>query len=547
MALETRDGNQILPDAKDYLHYFQLEKDPFPAEDAFYFESRSQPKTIDRLCHLCRFGELVMLIVGKPGMGKTTLKRAICERLDAAVSISQIDATLMISEEKLLHEVARGFDLAVTDAMVTGDLLKVLVRYGDEMSADARINLVVVDDAGELGENALRCLLDLAANGQIHLMLLADPGLAKRDEMRALGEKLYQFDLARFERADVLDYLQARFANAGSRSASPFSRMQIDTIFNKSKGNPALIARQAEDLLVAMMNEGHNRKMGLPMGHMAAVVAVGGVLVLAFLFRNDLDGLDLNQVIREEPVLESLPVDQAGSLTDRSPSEPATTMTSLSAARLDAAQPTEKPLVADEEMPAASRVVDANLSREPAATGALVSSNPSGLQAEQVDVDGGLAGDLAAARVDPDSERVDSDSEATESTVELTATTDEPVARLVSAGQAVLPALIRKSPYKTESWLMNVPSDRYTLQLLGARSEDRIIEFIEQQTNPTEFAYFETRYQSEIWFVVVVGNYTDRQAALLAIDRLPPEIRRENPWARSMQSVQENINLQRDR
>lgn len=543
MALETRDGNQILPDAKDYLHYFQLEKDPFPAEDTFYFESRSQPKTLDRLCHLCRFGELVMLIVGKPGMGKTTLKRAICERLDTAVSISQVDATLMMTEEKLLHEVAIGFDLAVTDAMASSDLLKVLVRYGEEMSADARINLVVVDDAGELGEYALRCLLDLAVKGQIHLMLLADPGLPKRDEMRALGDQLYQFDLARFERADVLDYLQARFANAGSRSASPFSRMHIDTIFNKSKGNPALINQQAENLLVAMMSEGHNRKLGLPMGHMAAVVAVGGVLVLAFLFRNDMDGLDLNQVIREEPVLESLPVDQAGrSPIELSPIEPATRVTSLSEAQLSAAR--ERPVVADEEKPAATRVVDASA---PAVTGALGSSNPSELQAEQVDVDSSLAGDSAAARVDPDSERLDSDTEAAAASVELPAAASEPVTRLVNGGRAALPALIRKSPYKTEGWLMNVASDRYTLQLLGARSEDRVIEFIEQQRNPTEFAYFETRYQSEIWFVVVLGNYTDRQAALLAIDRLPPEIRRENPWARSMQSVQENINQQRDR
>jgi septal ring-binding cell division protein DamX len=81
---------------------------------------------------------------------------------------------------------------------------------------------------------------------------------------------------------------------------------------------------------------------------------------------------------------------------------------------------------------------------------------------------------------------------------------------------------------------------------VGARSEDRIIEFIQQQRNPTEFAYFETRYQSESWFVVVLGDYRDRQAALRAIDRLPPEIRRENPWARSIQSVQESIAQQRD-
>jgi septal ring-binding cell division protein DamX/type II secretory pathway predicted ATPase ExeA len=568
MASETRDGIEILSDTKDYLGYFQLEADPFSATESFYFESRSQSKTLDRLSHLCRFGDMIMLIVGKPGMGKTTLKRAICARLDAGVSISQVDATLMMSEENLLREVASGFDLAISDAMGSSDLRDVLVRHGDEMLHDGRVNLVIVDDAEQLEEDALCCLLNLAAAGQLHLMLLADPGLNQRGAMRALGDQLYQFDLAKFEKADVSNYLQARFSHAGGRSAPPFSRAHVNTIFNKSKGIPALINRQAEGLLVAMMGEGSSRKLGLPMGHMAAVVAVGGALVLAFLFRADLAGVDLSQALQGEP--ESMQVEPAQASTttttagsptedptDRSPTERSPTdrsptdrsptdrsPTPLAAAPADAhAEATGAISYATDSVSRAT--VSGNDPSDPARHAGSLTTDPSGSAAKPTDTVANPT-DTVANPTDTVANATDTVAYATGTATEPSSPSLLPGTRLVTAGHASLPEPARKSPYKTESWLMSIESERYTLQLVGARSEDRIIEFIQQQRNPTEFAYFETRYQSESWFVVVLGDYRDRQAALRAIDRLPPEIRRENPWARSIQSVQESIAQQRD-
>ena len=604
MTLQTRDEDQILPDPKDYLRYYQLEKDPFSTESPFYFEPGSQSKTLDRLCHLCRFSDMILLITGKPGMGKTTLKQAICGRLDATVTASQVDATMMMTEEILLTEVARGFGLAVVDEMAAADLQSVISRYGDEMTQEGRVSLVVVDNAQELAEYPVRCLLELAVRGRIHLMLLADPGFAGRGEIRAVGEQIYRFDLEKFSRMDVAEYLKARFDRAGRESAPPFNGMQMDTIYRVSNGVPALINREAENLLAAMMSEGPgHRRLGLPMGHMAAVVAVGGVLVVAFLFRADLEGVDLNQVISEQPVaatqdVESTefvtgriepaakgslqPMDEDSPVAEKIPSTtsdvadragrdaPAGGNTRPLTERTDTPLPPTKrtdmlqSIVAPMDMPEApaertdmlqSDVAPMDIPEAPAERTDMLqppveSTNMRQPLARQEVIIPGAGSDTdTVGQKNKDTAGINhirGQNPGPEAAAPDVALTD-PISELVNSEKASIIESNVTFPYKTEGWLMNVAPDRYTLQLVGSRSEDRIIEFIEGQRNPAEFAYFETQHQNESWFVVVLGDYPDRRAALMAIGTLPSEIRAENPWARSFQSVQETIKQHRDR
>ena len=97
------------------------------------------------------------------------------------------------------------------------------------------------------------------------------------------------------------------------------------------------------------------------------------------------------------------------------------------------------------------------------------------------------------------------------------------------------------SPYLREKELMSWDAKNYTLQMLGARKQRSVVQFIESQKNRDNFYYFSTIYKGKPWYVVVYGRYANRDKAIAATKSLPADIRKNNPWARSVQGVQDDI------
>lgn len=89
--------------------------------------------------------------------------------------------------------------------------------------------------------------------------------------------------------------------------------------------------------------------------------------------------------------------------------------------------------------------------------------------------------------------------------------------------------------------LMAKPPQHFTLQMMGSLDENSVRSFIQSQSRPADFSYFEGRYQGRPWYVVVYGDYANRDAALTAIQNLPEPLRNQRPWARTFQSVQNDI------
>ena len=103
------------------------------------------------------------------------------------------------------------------------------------------------------------------------------------------------------------------------------------------------------------------------------------------------------------------------------------------------------------------------------------------------------------------------------------------------------PAAKPTSPYKQEAALLKLTSTQYTLQLLGTQIENNAINFINGLNSKTNVRYFETIYKGKPWFVVIYGEFTNRDAAIASIPKLPAELKDRKPWARSIASVQADI------
>ena len=116
-----------------------------------------------------------------------------------------------------------------------------------------------------------------------------------------------------------------------------------------------------------------------------------------------------------------------------------------------------------------------------------------------------------------------------------------------SVGPAVSTGMTNKavinSPAKlSRQSLAAWPVTGYTLQLLGARSENRVLKFLKSAPNAENIRYFQTTLKNKPWIVVVYGQYATRTAANAAKKQLPAKLKQLNPWVKSIKSVQNDIN-----
>jgi len=90
-------------------------------------------------------------------------------------------------------------------------------------------------------------------------------------------------------------------------------------------------------------------------------------------------------------------------------------------------------------------------------------------------------------------------------------------------------------------WLLQRDPTHYTMQLFGSASESAVQSFITQNNLTGKAVYAKMRQNNQDWFVVLMGDYANRNQAVGAISQLPANLQTQGPWARSMQSVQDDI------
>lgn len=71
--------------------------------------------------------------------------------------------------------------------------------------------------------------------------------------------------------------------------------------------------------------------------------------------------------------------------------------------------------------------------------------------------------------------------------------------------------------YVSRHWLSEIDEELYTLQILGSHSRDQINRFLLGLVNQDEYAWFESRFRQQKWYVVVKGIFPDQQSAIKAV------------------------------
>jgi len=298
-----------------YLGNYGLSEAPFSSllQDKFMFLDAERAQRINMLQHMVRYSNLLLIVQGKSGVGKTALMRRFMQTAEDDWQVCEIAANTMIDAEQLLFQAAQGFGVRELpqDASELQDMLyaKVATFHHND-----QIPILIIDDAHELPKDALLAIFNLADAfvnevNLLRIILFCEPQIEKiinSKDVRSLRERVtHTMEVPALDEDATAEYLKHRLAVAGFNGGSPFTPKIIKKIYRGSNGIPAKIntlahefleqgdahAEQAEpeiDIPQEMIMETEERKQAKPFVYIAALVLL---VAMVLVFQDEINSL----------------------------------------------------------------------------------------------------------------------------------------------------------------------------------------------------------------------------------------------------------------
>lgn len=460
-----------------------------------YFETAALRECHSRVARAALESDAVAVVEGEQGSGKTTFARMLHKRVGPSRDLCYIDVHIPQGERHVLDRLQRVFhpgQPADLDAL-TAELIERGRHNGG--------CLIVVDDADNLSVSALRLLMRLKravvqAGSRLGVIITASPSrLNAVLELPSLapyrGHRLTRVELPRFSEQETADYLRARVESAGMADAISFDPAQVSRIHKASGGLPYHIKRVAGELLDGARPR-HYRGTQRRQRHLARFrnvlipVAAVALPVIGIGF--------LLQAITQDPE----GADRAARF--------------LPPGEIEAAG-TAVPLLALPATPAATGVVERAPAAPPPSATPPAPAKPAVTEPPRGKLlapEAGNAGGTPAAAPAP-----------------------RPPADL-----PVLERAADAAPLGGNEWLRAQDPEFYTIQLAGSTERKDVERFIDRYALPGKAVVVEVLRNGKVWYMVLYNSYRTSGEAQRDLDALPPQIHRNDPFARRFSSVQ---------
>ncbi len=569
----------------------------------FYFEPPSRIQLVDKMAHLLRYSDFLVVIAGPKGSGKS----AVAQRLALVTHASDICQIIVsLESETGAISLARQCAKLVSDEYADGmDPLTILHEKSRTLHDVGQHLLILIDNAEWLNDEAIELLAGLLVSGagKPKIVLAGEESLIKRLSSLSLYEllegRLHLECLQPFTEEEAKEFLALKFS-----SQQDLNKRELKHVFDAASGYPGRLTSAVSELYRSGKVVNRAVSLPLPIPHLVGI----GIVLVGVLFISLWQVFQSEEADQQPQIVEgrvsvplSVPLDSSQSEVATAESvtlvqselskllaeqerllkqevalaQNASNMTTednsvvTMALPLSVSAKTEDALSTKTEDALSTKTEDAEVVIKEANTNESLVSAPAveqaSTEAEVIKlsvpkpvVSESVAMVVEKAEVKPESVAVLKDVVAPKpQEVVPVAPKTEPKIVSVVAPKAV-PKIAGKSTDEAQSkrgsssslgaqkWLkeeqlLSWPSGGYTLQLLGARSEESIIQFMQSLDNPNRLYYFSTVYKNAPWHVVVYGQYANRTAANRAVSSLPDELKNLKPWARSINGVQLDI------
>ena len=518
-----------------FLGHYQLSHDPFaPRVPGFKFFPAQRKPVLGQLHHLARYSQLLLVVTGPQGSGKTLLRQALVASTNKqSVQSVVVSARGAGDAAGVLRQVAQALNVAQPEI---GSILSQVVQ----LALTGQEVYLLVDDAEQLDESALEALLALAAGapeGRPHVFLFGESSLiAQLDALSLEEERFHVIELQPYTEEETREYLDQRLEGAG-RGIELFTANQISDIHESSDGWPGNINQVARDAMIEAMIASRSAvkrpSMGfnMPKKHVLAISAVVVVAVAAAWlmpgrskapttgapaneqaqlplgegapqpnsngapaveFAGNSQPMPLPLVGNSQPVMRGPLAEAAGGITEGDDGVPvegssATPPTVTTSAPPAGIQPGPAPTPAAKPAPAPTQVATAKPAPAPVAKPAPVPAKPA-----------------AVATAKP---------------------AEKPTAAAAKGAGG--------------TWYAGQPTSNYVVQILGTSSEASAQNFVKEQGG--EYRYFKKVLNGKPLYVITYGSFPSRAAADSAIKALPAKVQAGKPWPRTVASVQQEL------
>jgi len=441
---------------------------------------------LDMMLHLLEFSQMVVLVTGSSGSGKSTFLNAAGSQLAVHHQVFQLPSSRLLSEDDLIrewsdqlgcHENSASIHLALGELQKRDELFCVLI---DDAHLVELPVLIMLAEWSSQYEN-----LRIALAGDDVLLNLA------HSVMMELSEKnlFHTIHLSALSDSDMDGFI-SEYLQQSNFSTTPFSSRQLLQIKQLAKGNTGKLAKLLEKSLSKQASAGVSK---FPVGHVAAIVLVAVSLGASYWIKDSAE--------EEDPLAKI--IEQAG--------------------QSDALAMMESNVVLEGEPPWGE-------SEE-----AFPNAGNAGSQSGEFTI----AESTNESVIDIEEERAPS---------QEVAPAIANVANESSKPKVVAPtpeAVAPEKPTEIEFShpLLKADKNQYVLQLVGVRSKEsasRVTEDLKRQLGTSKVSFYETRYQGKPWYVVVYGPIGNQEQARAQVDQIARSTKTK-PWVRPVAKIQEDM------
>ncbi|MEW8003075.1 MAG: AAA family ATPase [Candidatus Thiodiazotropha sp.] len=542
--------------------------------DAYdYFSTTEISARLDLVRHLIENSELVPLVRGSSGIGKTLLASRIQQLAPENWSVCHFEADPTMQPERLLATIARCCGLPD----IAGELLQRLVDRFEVLRKRGRIPVLLVDDAQMLPPTSLITLLRLFERQLdgvrlVSIVLFADEQidlLLSTPQLQIMSPQAIQvIDMPLLTRQETTAYMLFLLKNEGLSDQLALDEIKLNRIFRETKGNPGPMATA---ILNAVGEDGDVKGGGFNLSGYRKQLLFGGAPLLLFVLLLLLFG-PISSLFESEPASSRKGYGEKG-------------IAPLPAPAATAQREMPPPEVAQRE-PATPGVPDRAV-EERAEVGALVVEEPTmtaDTSEQAVELQGEAEDETLIAAVErrepepaiddrpvaqkPVAERGEEAAENREAeapvavpqeeaaAVEVDDERQQPVTENIDVAKAAEPVTDAAEAVSvagvTEAastvgippedasrvWVMSRPPSSYTLQLIAVENLDSLQGYIDRYRLGSETHTFKMSRNGRPLYALLWGDFPDRDTALGAASSLPGPVQKAGVWARSFASLQ---------